>query len=54
MIGTKPETENQQNATVHSCFVLVGSRQYGVAQQKVEQPTRGSDFGWTQILEYGA
>ena len=40
MIG---QTENQQNAaTMDSCFELVGSRQYGVAQQKVEQPTRAS------------
>ena len=32
------QTENQQNAaTVDSCFELVGSRQHGVAQQKVEQ-----------------
>ena len=35
------QTENQQNAaTVDSCFELVGSRQHGVAQQNVEQPTR--------------
>ena len=35
------QTENQQNAaTVDSCFELVGSRQHGVAQQKVEQPAR--------------
>ena len=37
------QTENQQNAaTVDSCFELVGSRQHGVAQQKekVEQPTQ--------------
>ena len=37
----REQTENQQNAaTVDSCFELVGSRQLGVAQQKVEQPTR--------------
>ena len=37
------QTENQQNAaTVDSCFELVGSRQHGVSQQKVEQPTRVS------------
>ena len=35
----RDQTENQQNAaTVDSCFELVGSRQHGVAQQKVEQP----------------
>ena len=47
------QTENQQNAAI-----VVGSRQHGVAQQKVEQPTRvewsvpnarGSDIGWAQI-----
>ena len=38
----RDQTENQQNAaTVDGCFELVGSRQQGVAQQKVEQPTRG-------------
>ena len=32
----RDQTENQQNAaTVDSCFELVGSRQHGVAQQKV-------------------
>ena len=37
----RDQTENQQNAaTVDSCFELDGSRQHGVAQQKVEQPTR--------------
>ena len=37
----RDQTENQQNAaTVDSCFELVGSRQHGVAQQKVEQPAR--------------
>ena len=37
----RDQTENQQNAaTVDSCSELVGSRQHGVAQQKVEQPTR--------------
>ena len=36
------QTENQQNAaTVDSCFELVGSRQHGVAQHKIEQQTRG-------------
>ena len=52
------KAENQQNAaTVDSCFELVDFRQHGVAQHKVEQPTRvsrlpnarGSDFGWAQI-----
>ena len=39
----RDQTENQQNAaTVDSCFELVGSRQHGVAQQKVEQPARNS------------
>ena len=34
----RDQTENQQNAaTVDSCFKLVGSRQHGVAQQKVEK-----------------
>ena len=38
----RDRTENRQNAaTVDSCFELVGSRQHGVAQQKVEQPTGG-------------
>ena len=37
----RDQTENQQNAaTVDSCFELVGSRQHGVAQQNVEQPAR--------------
>ena len=37
----RDQTENQQNAaTVDSYFELVGSRQQGVAQQKVEQPAR--------------
>ena len=37
----RDQTENQQNAaTVDICFELVGSRQHGVAQQKVEQPAR--------------
>ena len=37
----RDQTENQQNAaTVDSCFELVGSRQHGVAQQKLEQPAR--------------
>ena len=37
----RDQTENQQNAaTVDSCSELVGSRQHGVAQQKVEEPTR--------------
>ena len=37
----RDQTENQQNtATVDSCFELAGTRQHGVAQQKVEQPTR--------------
>ena len=39
----RDQTENQQNAaTVDSCFELVGSRQHGVAQQKVEQPARNN------------
>ena len=37
------QTENQQNAaTVESCFELVGSRQHGVAQQKVEHQRESS------------
>ena len=36
-------TENQQNAaTVDSCFELVGFRQHGVAQQKVEHQRESS------------
>ena len=36
----RDQTKNHHNAaTVDSCFELVGSRQHGVAQQKVEQPT---------------
>ena len=29
----RDQTESQQNATVDSCFELLGSRQHGVAQQ---------------------
>ena len=37
------QTENQQNAaTVDSCFELIGSRQHGVAQQKVEHQRESS------------
>ena len=39
----RDQTANQQNAaTVDSCFELVGSRQHGVAQQKVEQQRESS------------
>ena len=39
----RDQTENQQNAaTVDSCFELVGSRQHGVAQQKVEHQRESS------------
>ena len=49
----RDQTENQQNAaTVDSCFELVGFRQHGVAQQKEDNQrevsclpnARGSDF----------
>ena len=49
----RDQTENQQNAaTVDSCFELVGSGQHGVAQQKEDNQhevsslpnARGSDF----------
>ena len=37
----RDQTANQQNAaTVDSCFELVGSRQHSVAQQKSRTPTR--------------
>ena len=54
----RDQTENQQNAaTVDSCFELVGSRQHGLAQQKVEHQRESifyqmhvvADFGWAQI-----
>ena len=39
----RDQTENLQNAaTVDSCFELVGSRQHGVAQQKVEHQRESS------------
>ena len=39
----RDQTENQRNAaTVDSCFELVGSRQHGVAQQKVEHQRESS------------
>ena len=39
----RDQTENQQNAaTVDSCFELVGSRMHGVAQQKVEHQRESS------------
>ena len=38
----RDQTENQQNATVDSCFELVGYRQHGVAQQKVEHQRESS------------
>ena len=42
----RDQTENQQNATtVDSCFELVGSRQHGVAQKKVEQQRESSTSG---------
>ena len=39
----RDQTENQQNAaTVDSCFELVGSRKHGVAQQKAEHQRESS------------
>ena len=47
----RDQTENQQNAaTVDSCFELVGSRQHGVAQQKVEHQRESSVLPNARVL----
>ena len=58
MIETKRRINTNDNAaTVGNCFELVGSRQHGVAQQKVKHQRESifyqmhvvADFGWAQI-----
>ena len=61
MIETKPRINKMQPWT--AVFGPVCSRQHGVAQQKIEQPTRGqsqcllnardNDSGWVQIQMFG-